>query len=83
MDRFSPTGKVSIKLVHPLRWSTFPRRTGLNFGLMDRTLCIQEILVLTKLSVRSTYLRPSLHVSRIEILHFKYPRISAVNRIAT
>ena len=75
MDRFSPTGKVSIKLVHPLRWSTFPGRTGLNFGWMDRTLCIQEILVLIKFSVRSTYLRPSPHVSRIEILHFKYPRI--------
>ena len=83
MDRLSPTGKVSIKLVHPLRWSTFPGRTGLNFGWMDRTLCIQEILVLIKFSVRSTYLRPSPHVSRIEILHFKYPRISVVNRITT
>ena len=32
MDRFGLTGKVSIKLVHLLRWSSFPGRTGLNFG---------------------------------------------------
>ena len=29
MDRFSPTGKVSEKLVHLLRWSSFPGRTSL------------------------------------------------------
>ena len=29
------------------------------------------------------YLRPPLHVSRSDILHFKYTRVSAVNRIAT
>ena len=30
------------------------------------------------------YVRPPLHVNRVEILHFKYTRISAVNRsIAT
>ena len=27
-----PTGKVSKKLVHLLRWTTFPGRTGRNFG---------------------------------------------------
>ena len=35
MDRFGPTGKVSKKLVHLLRWTTFPDRTdrtGRNFG---------------------------------------------------
>ena len=32
MDRFGPTEKVSKKLVHLLRWSSFPGRTGLNFG---------------------------------------------------
>ena len=32
MDRFGPTGKVSKKRVHLLRWSTFPGRTGWNFG---------------------------------------------------
>ena len=32
MDRFGPTGKVSKKLVHLLRWSSFRGRTGLNFG---------------------------------------------------
>ena len=32
MDRFGPTGKVSKKLVHLLRWSSFPGRTGWNFG---------------------------------------------------
>ena len=36
MDRFGPTGKVSKKQVHLLRWSSFPGRTGLNFGWMDR-----------------------------------------------
>ena len=29
------------------------------------------------------YVRLPLHVNRVEILHFKYPRVSAVNRIAT
>ena len=38
MDRFSPTGKVSKKQVHLLRWSSFPGRTGLNLGWMDRAL---------------------------------------------
>ena len=32
MDRFGPTGKVSKKQVHLLRWSSFPGRTGLNVG---------------------------------------------------
>ena len=36
MDRFGPTGKVSEKRVHLLRWSSFPGRTGWNFGWMDR-----------------------------------------------
>ena len=36
MDRFGPTGKVSKKRVHLLRWSSFFGRTGLNFGRMDR-----------------------------------------------
>ena len=36
MDRFGPTGKVSKKRVHLLRWSSFPGRTGWNFGRMDR-----------------------------------------------
>ena len=36
MDRFGPTGKVSRKRVHVLRWTTFPGLTGWNFGWMDR-----------------------------------------------
>ena len=40
----------------------------------------REILVLTR---NRPYVRPPLHVSRGEILHFKYTRVSAVNRIAT
>ena len=32
MDRFGPTGKVSKKRVHLLRWTTFPGRAGWNFG---------------------------------------------------
>ena len=36
MDWFGPSGKVSKKLVHLLRWTTFPGRTGRNFGWMDR-----------------------------------------------
>ena len=39
MDRFGPTGKVSKKRVHLLRWTTFPGRTGWNFGRMDRAPC--------------------------------------------
>ena len=38
MDQFGPTGKVSKKRVHLLRWTTFPGRTGWNFGWMDRAL---------------------------------------------
>ena len=36
MDWFGPTGKGSKKLVRLLRWTTFPGRTDLNFGRMDR-----------------------------------------------
>ena len=36
LNRFGPAGKVSKNLVHILRWTTFPVRTGLNFGWMDR-----------------------------------------------
>ena len=42
MDRFGPTGKVSKKRVHLLRWSSFPGRTGWNFGWMDRALKTQS-----------------------------------------
>ena len=38
MDRFGPTGKVSKKRVHLLRWTTFPCRTGWNFGWMNCAL---------------------------------------------
>ena len=38
LDRFGPTGKVSKKRVHLLKWTTFPGRTGWNFGWMDRAL---------------------------------------------
>ena len=41
MDRFGPTGKVSKKRFHLLRWSSFPGRTGLNFGSMDRAPAIR------------------------------------------
>ena len=40
VDRFGPTGKVSKKLAHLFRWTTFPGRTGRNFGWMDRALCL-------------------------------------------
>ena len=33
MDRFGPTAQVSKKLVHLLRWSSFPGRTGRKFWL--------------------------------------------------
>ena len=36
VDRLVPTGKVSKKWVHLLRWTTFPGRNGWNFGWMDR-----------------------------------------------
>ena len=40
MDRLGPTGKVSKKRIHLLRWSSFPGRTVWNFGSMDRAPCI-------------------------------------------
>ena len=47
-------------------------------------LCILEILVLRKSSVRSTSARtPLLHASGDEILHFKHTRVLALNRIAS
>ena len=42
MDWFGPTGKVSKKRVHLLRWTTFPGRTGWNFGWMDRAHYLHE-----------------------------------------
>ena len=36
MDLFCPTGKVSKKRVHLLRWTPFPGWTGWNFCWMDR-----------------------------------------------
>ena len=41
MDRFGPTGKVSKKLVHLLRWSSFPGRAGLNFGYRSRPVWVR------------------------------------------
>ena len=49
MDRFGPNGKVSKKQVHLLRWSSFPGRTGLNFGWMDRAHRLIEIEIETGL----------------------------------
>ena len=44
MDRFGPTEKVSKKLVHLLRWTTFPGRTGLNFGWIEPAQCTSVYL---------------------------------------
>ena len=52
MDRFGPTGNVSKKLVHLLRWSSFPGRTGLNFGRMDRA---PELVPSNLLVVKDAY----------------------------
>ena len=47
-------GKVSKKLVHLLRWTTFPGRSGWHFGWMDRAqifLCTEEtstVLMITE-----------------------------------
>ena len=40
MDRFGPTGKVSKKRVHLLRWTTFRGRTGWNFAEWIAPHCI-------------------------------------------
>ena len=45
MVRFGPTGKVSKKQVHLLRWSSFPGQTGLNFGWMDRALEVGKTVI--------------------------------------
>ena len=51
MDRFSPTEKVSEKMVHLFRWSSFAGRTGLNFGWMDRAHCrLVSVVKLTTFS---------------------------------
>ena len=50
MDRLGPTGKVSKKRVHLLRWTTFP---GWNFGWMDRARDLQACGVLKALIRRS------------------------------
>ena len=59
MDRFGPTGKVSKKRVHLLRWSSFPGRTGWNFGWMDRApLTVSKTQTSEKLiPCNSTYSR--------------------------
>ena len=57
MDRFSPTEKVSEKMVHLFRWSSFAGRTGLNFGWMDRAHC--RLVSVVKLT---TFLAPYEHV---------------------
>ena len=44
MDRFGPTGKVSKTRVHLLRWTTFPGRTGWNFGWMDAPAIYQPTI---------------------------------------
>ena len=36
MDHFGPARKGSKNLIHLLGWTTFPGRTGWNFGWMDR-----------------------------------------------
>ena len=41
MDRFGPTRKISKKLVHLLRWTTFP---GRNFGWIDRARCLRSLI---------------------------------------
>ena len=40
---FGPTGEVSKKRVHLLRWTNFPGRTGCNFGWMDHAHCPQGL----------------------------------------
>ena len=45
-------------------------------------LCVPESLVLRKSSVSTSEGLP-IHVSQSEILHFKHPHVSAVNRIPT
>ena len=45
MDRLGPTGKVSKKRVHLLRWTIFPGRTGWNFGWMDRVPWYQSDII--------------------------------------
>ena len=45
MDRFHPTRKVSKKVVHLLRWTTFPGRPGQNFGWMDRAPSLEYCMI--------------------------------------
>ena len=47
MDLFGPTGKVSKKRVHLLRWTTFPGRTSWNFGWIDRVQDLPKLCAVT------------------------------------
>ena len=82
MDRFGPTRKVSKKQVHLLRWSTFPGRTGWNFGGMDRARCVTKMLkfgdgvrwmftckVGSCLSTWSVFDQQSIHRKRLRRIH--------------
>ena len=62
MDRFGPTGNVSKKRVHLLRWTTFPGRTGWNFDWMD---CAQG---LKKQDAIGAYAWPSCYLLREDFL---------------
>ena len=47
MDQFGPTGKVLKKLVHLLRWTTFPGPTGRKFWLnMDRVHIVVRFITI-------------------------------------
>ena len=58
MDRFGPTGKVSKKRVHLLRWTNFPGRTGCNFGWMDHAHCPQGLFSPFFSFLRAIFSRP-------------------------
>ena len=74
MDRFGPTGKVSKKRVHLLRWSSFFGRTDLNFGRMDRALSFEQttILINKQVGIQKDFKKSIFSESTVSSLHKSY-----------
>ena len=75
MDQFGPTGKFSKKRVHLLRWTTFPGRTGWNFGWMDRAHSLLVLLTKTWIQYLEsgiTYLIYCLFLALVELITYRF-----------
>ena len=76
MDRFGPTGKVSKKQVHLLRWSSFPGRTGLNVGWMDRAPAYRSLVLRCQIRPLSLKGQPTWEPSQASVKTMSRERLS-------